>query len=134
MTGPEPMATRERGAIRVDEREFLEGIRDLAIDAISERRVIIAEGVSVSVPPDHPLQQILILVTNRLLKTNGLRPETDSKIKEAARKRVVSGATWDEIASEFGEAFVKDLQKASRYKPRFELWRHCFQSIEDQHD
>ena len=81
----------------VDTRKFLENIHSLAGDAISERRVFIDDGVSESLPSDHPLQQIRILVSERLKSKKHLSKTVDKKIMEAARLRA-SGEKWEKIA------------------------------------
>lgn len=120
-----------------NDRDFLEEVLQLTVDAIREHREFIADGVSTRLPPEHPLRKIREKLADRLRLKNGITSETDQKIREAARLRV-EGKTWNEVAQEIGnplntndpgDSFVRDLKAGRRYHERFMLWLQAFTSI-----
>lgn len=117
--------------MRFDEREFLKKMEKLTREAISERRVVISDGVSVSVPMDHPLHQMRVLLSERLKSKKKISEETDQKIKKAAKMRV-SGKKWKEIDGLYEEDFKRDLGKGRRYHDRFQVWLSVFDLKEKQ--
>lgn len=116
-----------------EEREFLKTLYGLVLDAISERRVFIDEFVSVSVPPDHPLQQMRVLLTNRLKSKKALSSDTDKKIQMAAKLRS-EGEKWRAVDELYGESFRKDLSKGKRYHLRYLEWLSAFEFLKEGED
>lgn len=112
-----------------DEKIFLKEIYELTIEAISERRVFIDDRVSTTVPPDHPLHKIRVLIAARLKGKKGLSTSTDMKIREAALV-MSSGGKWKDVDERFGESFRKDLSKGKRYHDRYLVWLFVFNNVE----
>jgi len=113
------------------DRELLENLLELTISAIAERRQSITDGVSLSVPSDHPLQQMRVLLQLRLKRKNGgVGKSADVKIKKAAELRL-AGKSWSEVADSFGEtgeSFIRDLKAGKKYHERFCLWTQCLEA------
>lgn len=115
--------------MKKDEREFLEEILSLTLDSIGEHREHICDGVSISLPPEHPLHQMRLLLADRLRLKNGIHDETEEKIKESAKLRSKK-TPWSVIEQRFDVAFVRDLKAGRRYNERFNKWLAAFQSID----
>ena len=113
-----------------DEKMFLKQIYELTLEAISERRVFIDEFVTTSDPPHHPLQKMRVLLFARLKGKKGLSPDTDKKIREAARI-MAGGGKWKEVDELFGDSFRKDLSKGRRYHARYLEWSSVFNFIDE---
>lgn len=104
-----------------EEREFLENLRELAISAISERRKFVEEGVYESLPTEHPLQQMRILISERLKGCRGISVETKLKVWNAAKLRA-NGEKWSTVDDLYTDSFRRSLQTGGNYHEEFEAY------------